>query len=127
MRLSPDCVRDILLTVEEHSGVNRAISLPQPSFERLQRYSDEEVIYHVRQCDLSGLLYKVQPFGSNHYLIQDLTPNGHEFLENVREQSVWNKAKEKAVSVGSFSLTTLVQIAAGIIQAAISSKIGITG
>lgn len=127
MRLNPDCVRDILLTVEEHSGVKRFISLPHPTFERLQKYSDSEVLYHIRQCDLAGFLYKVQPFGNDRLLIHDLTPKGHEFLADVRKDSIWNKTKETAESVGSSSLSALAQIAAGVVQAMITKRLGLGG
>lgn len=127
MRLNPDCVRDILLTVEEEIVGKRFISLPAPSFERLQKYSDEEVFYHVRQCDLAGMLYKVSPIGQTRFLIQDLTPNGHEFLANIRKDTIWNKTKETAASVGSFSLGALTQIATGVVQAMITAHLGIGG
>ena len=59
MRLNPDCVRDILIVVEELSdgqhGIDFDFHQPMP-YERLSKYSNDELLYHVRQCDMSGYL-----------------------------------------------------------------------
>jgi len=122
LRLNPDCVRDILLTVEELSGPSKKVAIPNPEQKRLVPYEREELQYHILQCDAANLICGVKPFSKGRYLVQDLTPKGHEFLANVREQSIWNKTKETAASVGSYSLTALAQIAAGIIQSVITFK-----
>ena len=60
MKLNPDCVRDILLAVEEGCDIGRGVSIPGPNYSRLQPYNESEVLYHVRQCDLSGFLYQAK-------------------------------------------------------------------
>lgn len=89
MKLNPDCIRAILLTVEDACSMERTIILPQDRGDYLKPYFDEEILYHVRQCNLSGLLYKataVSGAGKTNYIIMDLSPAGHAFLANVRKE-----------------------------------------
>ena len=51
--------------------------------------------------------------------VDELTFYGHEFLENIRPDTVWESTKKKAKSVGSFSIDVLSKLAAQLaIQAA---------
>ncbi|MEL3956893.1 DUF2513 domain-containing protein [Caldifermentibacillus hisashii] len=120
MRLNPDCIRDILLVVEETTSYSNFMEFyPDNEIETLKPYSSEEILYHIKQCELSGLLTKVTWFMGDGCLIQDLSPKGHEFLANIRSENIWNKTKEKAKSIGSFSLDTLTKIAINIVSAMI--------
>lgn len=58
MRLNNDCVRDILLSVEEVCDFNESFRYSKFSndFERLQPYPHDEIIYHIKQCKLAGLI-----------------------------------------------------------------------
>lgn len=97
MRLNPNCIRDLLLTVEEHSDFHHQTEYHKETpFERLSHYSHEEIIYHIKQCDKSNLISDVHYYdGGNNIDILDLTPQGHEFLANIRNDSVWKKVVSK--------------------------------
>lgn len=123
MRLNPDCIRDILLAVEENTSYSTAMEFSTyTQFDELKQYSTEEILYHIKQCELSGLLTRVDWFMGGGCLIHDLSPKGHEFLANIRSDNVWNKTKETAKSIGSFSLTALTQIAVSVVSAMIKEK-----
>ena len=117
MKLNPDCIRDILMDIEEAiPGTGYVLEYDQKTTkERLPNYSHEEIMYHVRQCDLSGFLYKARFNISGSYDIQDLTPAGHQFLADIRSDTVWNKTKNVAAQIGVYSLDTLTKIATGVI------------
>ena len=124
MKLNPDLIRDILLTVEETSTFNHATEYQKDkhSFPRLNTYSHDEIIYHIEQCSLSNLIRGVHYYdGGEDILITDLTPSGHEFIANIRENNNWNKVKNCAENIGSFSISTLQQIAINVISNAISN------
>ncbi|WP_217077715.1 DUF2513 domain-containing protein [Clostridium baratii] len=117
MRLNPDCVRDILFTVEDNTGFCNPMRYDANSeYEILKSYSSQEILYHIKQCELSGLLTKVSWFLNGDCLIYDLSPYGHEFLANIRSNTNWNKTKEISKKVGSTSLNVLSQIAANVIS-----------
>lgn len=128
MKLNPDCVRDILLEVEEstdyHSDFDYNLKEPCPS--RLRKYSHEEILYHVNQCQLSDLILGVHHYdGGNHITIADLSPDGHKFLEHVRQDNIWNGTKRVAEKIGSRSLDVLIQISSNVITELIKAQFGI--
>jgi len=116
MRLNPDCVRNILLMVEESSGFGKVVLFKNSQdYDKLKKYPNDEVCYHIEQCRLSGFLTRVDWTMDQHCCIYDLTPSGHEFLANIRADTNWNKVKQTAKAVGSESLSVLSQIAAQVI------------
>lgn len=126
MKLNPDCIRDILLTVEENTSYGKPMGYNTDSeYERLKPYSHEEAMYHIQQCEFSGLVTEVSYFLGGGCMIHDLSPKGHEFLANIRLDTNWNKTKEVAKSVGSYSLDALTTIASKVITSVINSKLGL--
>ena len=126
MRLDPDCVRDILLSVEEVTTVNTAASVSQNNFQEydhLKKYDYDKIAYHLRQCDLNGFFYHCSCTLRMDFIIVDLSPKAHEFLANIRDNTFWNKVKRKAAEIGTASLEMLPQIAAAMIQAQIPGVI----
>lgn len=90
------------------------------------QYTKEEVIYHIRQCDLCGfLLNPSHSVNYDYYSASDLTPQGHEFLNNIRENNVWTGVKNVAAKVGTTSLSALVQISSGVITQLIKAQFGL--
>ena len=130
MRLNPDCVRDILLTVEDYTDFTKAIEYKkdQKQFKLLNKYSHNEIVYHISQCNRSGLIDDVEYFDDGDYIIiGDLSPKGHEFIENIRQDTVWNGIKSVAKKIGSTSLSAVVQIASNVITEIIKAQFGISG
>ncbi len=124
MRLNPDCIRDILLTVEGKTGFGTFMRYPEEdqNYSNLEKYPVETVLYHIKQCQLSVLLTKVDWFFDGGCLIHDLSPQGHEFLANIRSDNNWSRTKEIAQNVGSFSLQALSQIAVSVVTALINKQ-----
>lgn len=126
LRLNPDCIRDILLSVEEKCDTENDLTLPYEKNDVLNEYSNNELMYHVKQCDLSGFFYGASEDLSGDYCITDLSPIGHEFLSNIRKDTVWNDVKGVANKVGSSSLKALMQISTSVMTELIKSQLGIT-
>ncbi len=138
MKLNPDCIRDILLTVEENtsfsspmfyqrSDIGYTILLddtendiePINNYEKLNSYQNNEVLYHINQCDLAGFFTSAD-LVSGGYIIEDLSPNGHEFLANIRNDSNWDKVINGCKKIGTFSLPFIKEIALQVIKKNIS-------
>lgn len=123
MKLNPDCIRDLLLTAEENIGFSSGMSFPaETKYELLTKYSYEETMYHIQQCEMSGFFTKVNWFMGGECYINNISPEGHAFLANIRSENVWNKTKETAKSVGSFSLDTLTKIAVNVVSTLIKNQ-----
>lgn len=124
MRLNPDCIRSLLIAAEERTGYSTFMRYsPDDEIEILEPFSKEEILYHIKQCEMSGLFTKVNWFLGGGCIINDISPYGHEFLANVRSDTVWNKTKDTAKKVGSFSIDTLNKIAIGVVTAIIKENL----
>lgn len=118
MRLNPDCVRDILLTVESNSKFSGTIQYGVfEEYPKLLQYSEDEFLYHVNQCKLCGFFTScnISPQGDM-VMIGDLTPSAHEFIANIREDENYSKVKSALIKVGSYALSFIPQVAAKVIQ-----------
>ena len=142
MRLNLDCVRSILLCVEENTSVRKAccfvdsslddinqktgISTSEPPYYQinlLERYSIEELIYHVTYCLEADLICRFGTPSRYNILIKDLTPKGHDFLENIRNSNIWSGVKGIAEKVGSKSLNAVTQIASNVVTEIIKAQL----
>lgn len=111
MELSPNCLRGVLLTIEDNCTFNASWTYKQNSFdlEHLAEYDHEEIIYHIKQASQSGLIQGVRYFDNGRVaIINDLTPSGHEFLANIRTDVLWNKLMSKFAGA---SLPILIEAA----------------
>lgn len=129
MKLDLDCVRELLLCVEEETGITknylipRGLAFSKPNgFDISDKFTNETVIYHIKQCVDSGLIEEGR--GSMQKIsIEDLTPYGHAFLANIRDNNNWNEIKKQAGKVGVIALNVITQIASNVISAKISNII----
>lgn len=123
MKLNPECIRVILLDIESTTTFSDIYNYDEdePS-DLLKPFSSEEVLYHIRQAYASGLITKPEWYYDGACSVADLTPNGHEFLNNIRQDNNWNKTKEVAKSVGSTSIGVLVDISKNVISNLINQQ-----
>lgn len=129
MELNKDCVRDVLLSCEELLKIDEDGYMNSLSHEELGQalpnYKTEEIIYTVVKLKEAGFLdVKVTKAFGNILVdvrIYDITFNGHEFLNDIRDDKNWKKVKDIAKAVGAFSINMIAQIAVGVIQTNISA------
>jgi hypothetical protein len=89
MHRDMDLVRRILMEIERQSVDSPNIDL------RIDGYSGEEISYHVKIMYQAGLIEAID-FSSHDGIAwkpTSLTWEGHEFLDNARNETTWNKAK----------------------------------
>lgn len=121
MVLNPDCIRYILLTLEPLTSHAENIYIDYNNYvDYCGTYSKEEFFYHLEQC--VNFKYIYAKFSIEFFKIRDLTPKGHTFLSDIKLDNNWNKTKEIASKVGSFSLDTLGNIATNVISNLISKN-----
>ena len=84
-----DLVRKILFQIEEKGGVYESVRLDLPE------YSKEQQIYHLRMLHEQGLIVALN--NSTHSGIswdpRYLTASGHDFLDSIRSDTVWSRAR----------------------------------
>lgn len=129
MELNKDCVRDVLLSCEELLKIDEDGYMNSLSHEELGQalpnYKTEDIIYTVVKLKEAGFLdVKVTKAFGNILVdvrVYDITFNGHEFLNDIRDDKNWKKVKDIAKAVGAFSINMIAQIAVGVIQTNISA------
>jgi len=129
MKLNPDCIRDVLLVVEAASTSDNIVSFPDAwSESSIETFGVEQIRYHIMQCFMSGLLVEPRSHTrdlSGNIYIRDISPAGHEFLANIREEKNWKKTKSVASKAGSLSLKILESIAASVATAFVNKQLGL--
>lgn len=129
MKLNPDCIRDILLTIEENTDSERFFDYAKGDdrYPRFDKYDHNELLYHMSQCNMSSLVVGYRPLDAgSSVLINDLSPTGHQFLANIRQDNIWNGTKKIAAKVGSKSLEALTQIASSVITELIKAQFNLS-
>lgn len=115
MKRDRDVVRKILLKLEE---IGNTTSYLQP--DGVNGYDHELVSYHMQLLDEAGLIDAecIRGMGTPLYCVaKSLTWRGHEFLDQIRQDSVWNKVKGSAREKGlDLSLDVIVSLAKTIIH-----------
>jgi len=90
MKRDMELVRAILLATEAHPKGSGWIDV------KIEGYSQEEVAYHVKLLADAGLIeaHDLTTQGDFCWKPSSLTWHGHEFLDAVRNDTVWAKTKE---------------------------------
>ncbi len=125
MKLNPDCIRDLLIEIEQTCTVYERFDSIHHIENLTSKYSKDELAYHARQCSFAGLVCDYKTYISGDWMIGDLTPKGHEFLANIQEDTIWNNVKAISAKVGSKSISALSQIASSVITEIIKSQFGL--
>lgn len=125
MKLNKDLLRDILLYVEANQSSSfDDISSDQITEHFKNKYSFDEIYYHSQKLQEAGFI-KFQPYMGPSFSIEAITYNGHEFLDNIRDDGVWKETKSVASKFSSVSASFLSKIAAGILTELINKQMGI--
>lgn len=127
MKLNVDCVRDILLCVEDNAGLRASCNFVDYDIDQIysnktdvaeyqkkleEKYHNDEIIYHINYCVEAGLLKKRSQGNGRVVTIDDLTPLGHQFIGNLRNENIWKKVKDFSQKSGGVALGTLIEFAA---------------
>lgn len=126
MKLNHDCVRDVLLCIEENLSYGYRINF---SAVKLKDYSQEDLLYTADKLLEAGFLngsrenYVDLPIPE--ICITSITWNGHQFLDNIRDDGVWKNTKSVLSKFSSASLSLIGNIASQIITSMIQNQLGI--
>ena len=129
MKLNPDCIRDVLLYLEENLKVIEnhkftEISLTQLQ-DALQQYAKEDIFYSVYNLHqihfIEGKISDVSNMKMFYCEINNITWSGHQFLNTIRPTTVWEATKTGASKLGIMSMHALSTIAMKVSEAVITN------
>lgn len=111
MKLNPDCIRDVLLYLEENLSYNheRKDSLEHNS---ISMRKIAEYLHNQKGYEIDDINYSIEKLleimyiipdnelrGRNHSILScsilDISWNGHQFLNTIRPKTIWDATKKK--------------------------------
>ena len=123
MKLNHDCVRDILLYLEEYL-FDKPLKIKTLFSQLCDKYQLEDIIYTCQKLkEADFITFTIDSECNRHSFIKSITWKGHNFLDNIRDNKVISIAKESLKTVASYSLEILSNTCAKVIESMISIKL----
>ena len=115
MKRDDDFIRQLLLECEQSDDIHLVARLRlNPSNDELKRY------HHIRLLCDSGYFAAV---GEHVYR---MTNQGYNYLEAIKNETVWAKTKEEVTKLGGATLDMIKDIAVALIKREAAEKLGIS-
>lgn len=121
MKLIHECVRDVLLDAEENLSLFGSISSSDIQT-RLSKYSHDDIYYTCLKLNEAGFI-KTDFYLSGTAEIEEITYNGHLFLDNIRDDNVWKKTQNILSNFTSTSLGIVQNVAVQVISSIITNSL----
>lgn len=116
MKLNKDCVREVLIYLEEHLGYNDHLDA---STIQIDPYTSEEILYTISLLSEAGYIKAVSVADlctTPTYFVESILMPGHDLLDNIRDDNVWRKTKKIASKFASASLNVLSSVATSVLS-----------
>lgn len=124
MRLNHDCIRDVMLYIEQNITERYSVLSGQKLATDLSDKYDANTIaytlYQLENAKLIGDLVSADNYNMP-LKIRDLTWSGHEYLDNIRDKTAWSKLKESGLA--SMSLDVAKELAKEIVLSIAKNKL----
>ena len=133
MKLNPDCVRDVLLSVEKLHQIEQLENgsvIVEPVHwgaicADLPKYNRADVFYTLKTLGDGGLIdidVQYADGGMVWYCeVSGLTFAGHEFIQKIRDNKQWGTIKKCLDALRNYSIDAISAVAEGITKAGIQS------
>lgn len=132
MKLDIDCVRSLLMALEDVLQFDDDLHVPSVnlssilSYPTLKDFSRPDVAYATEKLKEADFISATIQYGS--LLIYDIrfhsiTYAGHEFLEAIRPDTVWQETKSTLASIGTYSIKAASDIAKSVLASVITKII----
>ena len=137
MKLNPECIRDLMLILEDITGISKVnpYRFREINCESLMwrndlsnKYTENEVAYTLIQLAESGYIY--MPFRIEYETVLNLgnilyvTPKGHEFIAKITDEQRWQtKIIPLLNTMGNISLSVIEAVSSGVTNAFITQKL----
>lgn len=126
MKLNHDCVRQVLLDMEENLTLKRTHFLNAIHPDTIEIYGIDNVIYSMVQLKnaeyIEASFSVINGIDSVIY-ISKLTWKGHQFLDTVRDSKIWKKTKGILSRLESSPITFVSTVASSVLSDFIAGKI----
>lgn len=114
MKFSQDLAREILLNIEEHVDHDSFPSIKDEAVQMLAPETDlTSLFYHIDKLQEAGFINAFNTRGydgsyGSRWIPTSLTYAGHQFLDDIRDRSRWEKIKAVAGPMGFTTMKALM-------------------
>jgi hypothetical protein len=118
MRINADCVRVVILTIENNLGFGETMRLPGlMKYPLVQSFKQDDIEYSLHQLTAEKMIEcKITKYlnGKFDYIIKDVTPEGHKLCDSFRNDSLWEKIRPQLTDISTIAglLSAVAQVAA---------------
>ncbi|MDR2757615.1 MAG: DUF2513 domain-containing protein [Planctomycetaceae bacterium] len=95
MKRDNDLIRDILLFVEQHGDNNNVLTLSVRDFFKSSPNVTQNILDNHIELLTERKFLKAEPHQLGWFVL-GLTWDGHDFLSNAKDQTIWSKSKQLA-------------------------------
>jgi hypothetical protein len=119
-----DLIRKLLLSIEANQQMDgtREFYPQSPDELGIQGHTVEEVAYHLRLLIEAGFVDGAVTIACPMQVIRGLTWDGHEFLDNIKNDNIWEKTKKHFSQLSGVGL----RIVAAYAEAELKKHFGLT-
>lgn len=138
MKLNYECLRQVLLTLEEFLDLKDDLNFKTMTVEEIasipilvNSFSQKDIAYCVYMLADAELITYVKSknlidengffYGITDSFVSSLTYKGHEFLQQIRNETIWFKTKEKLKPLGIMTIDIISQVASNVIISMLNS------
>lgn len=115
MKLDLDLMRNILLLVEDKASFSKRLNLED--FLQICPNKDK-VVEHLYLLEKEGFIEGDSFYADNEcyeFIVIRISMKAHEYLSTIRNETIWNKTKEKLADIGGNAPLAIIQeLAAGV-------------
>jgi hypothetical protein len=129
MKRDMDLIRELLLKLEaievSPGEINEEIPLEVVA---VSGFTDKQLAHHLRMLADGGFIdtgTKEMPVSTWTFRFRKITWKGHDFLDSVRDQKIWEKTKKGAEATGGFTVDLLKDLARGFVKKQIEEHTGV--
>lgn len=113
MKRDMDLIRNIMIYLEDHLTPGKFIqSMDVPLYNKDNDEEYQVLSEHIKLLLDEGLIEanKMPIRGFVIYDIQRITSYGHDFLDALRDETIWSKTKGAAGKVGGYTIAILMDL-----------------
>ncbi|MBS5919963.1 MAG: DUF2513 domain-containing protein [Clostridium perfringens] len=95
MKLNPDCIKDILIFVEENTDSINYFVNTCDIVDALSAYDENTICYHINKMDKANLFENVSRADGDIIIsVDSLSLNGHKLLDIIHNEATGDKFKK---------------------------------
>ncbi|WGT38537.1 DUF2513 domain-containing protein [Lysinibacillus sp. 1 U-2021] len=128
MKLNQDCVRAVLLELEEKLTLNDDLYFYQiKQLDCIKKFGEDTVIYSILKLIEARYLLGEPLYAGDELMeltLSALTWDGHLFLDTIRDNKVWKETKSVVSKFSSVSISLMSTIASTILNELVKKQLG---